>query len=294
MVNIYYPENGFSGCLFTPAPGIGMAQGNAVIVLTGTDGGIDRAKIIARKFAESGFISLAVGYYKINGLHRAIHKIPLEYIERAILWLKEFRRASISSISIYGFSKGAEYALLASAIFPDIQHTIAVVPNYYAAEGKGKGIMNNAGAPWSYRGKALPFAGLRKTTLAFLRSSLKEKQVSIAARYMLAEKRGIPEDAIIPVEKSRSRILLLSASNDTIWPSKHASEEIIKRLDAVRYPYEYKHVNYSEASHFLSPLGDEYLRKYRFAMRYEREHPVQCEEARTSAWNETLGWLGKE
>lgn len=79
---------GFIGYLMKPETN----TGKAIIVLTGTDGGIANAKAIAKIFADNGFITLVVGYWKLRGLSKTLSKVPIEYIENATKWLKTFIR----------------------------------------------------------------------------------------------------------------------------------------------------------------------------------------------------------
>jgi len=57
------------------------------------------------------------------------------------------------------------------------------------------------------------------------------------------------EKPIIPIQKSKAAILLISGARDEIWPSLEMSESIIKLLQKENYPYPYKHIVYKNYGH---------------------------------------------
>lgn len=288
-IDLPLAENGFLGCAFVPE----IETQKAVIVVTGSDGGIENAKYIAGKLAEQGLLTLAVGYFALPGLRKNLSSIPLEYIEKAIEWLKQYDGGRVKEISAYGLSKGAEYMLLASTLFPEIQAVVALAPNYFVGEGIRKGIPLYTGtSTWTYRGKPLPYAPLKFNLLTFLRKSAREQQARLAVFYECAIRRGIPKAALIRPEKSHARILLLSATEDSVWPSQHACEHLVARLEKARYPFAYKHVNYALGSHWLAPLPAEQAKQLGRVMRVERQHPAECQQARNDALTQAVQWLG--
>jgi hypothetical protein len=62
--------------------------------------------------------------------------------------------------------------------------------------------------------------------------------------------------AAIPVEKINGPILLLSGEDDQIWPSTFMARQIMKRLDAARFPFRHEHVSFPNAGHLISPDSD--------------------------------------
>lgn len=95
--------SGFVGRAFFPDSPLPRA----VIVVTGSDGGLEHAAYTAERFAERGITALALSYFRHPGLRQTLTLIPLEYIERAAAWLKH--RTGLDHIAAYGVSKGAEY-----------------------------------------------------------------------------------------------------------------------------------------------------------------------------------------
>lgn len=97
-----------------------------------------------------------------------------------------------------------------------------------------------------------------------------------------------PDDSIIKVEHISGPILLLSAKEDSIWPSAQASERIIKRLDAHNFAYPHIHLCYEFGSHLLYPSLQGKAGKL---FRMERKHPQECSQAKEDSFIRTLQFL---
>lgn len=82
----------------------------------------------------SSMVYLALGVTLFAGKETGenLDRVPLEYVENAIAWLKE---QGFEKIAVDGISKGSEYALLAASRFDDISCVIARVPSYFVSEG---------------------------------------------------------------------------------------------------------------------------------------------------------------
>jgi dienelactone hydrolase len=55
--------------------------------------------------------------------------------------------------------------------------------------------------------------------------------------------------ALIPVERSKSAILLLSGKEDQLWPSAFMADKVMERLTKHKHPYPYQHLCYEGAGH---------------------------------------------
>lgn len=286
-IQISTDSAGFCGCAYVPE----AFCGTAVIVVTGSDGGIDNAKHIAGLFVEQGMLALAVGYFGLPGLPKTLSMIPLETIEWAVRWLKAYEGGRVRSICAYGLSKGAEMVLLSSIYSRDIDSVVAVVPNCFVGEGIRPGLpFYTRQSSWTIRGEALPFAPMQLDVGAFLRASLRGREIHSSAFYECAIARGIPESAWIPVEASGADLLLLSAGEDSMWPSQWACERMIERLTQAKYGKAFRHVCFSSASHLLSPMRDKKAKRMGMVMRVERRQPEACQRAREEAFSRSVQW----
>ena len=126
-------QNGFEGELF-----IGNGSKNIVmIVMSGANGGMKLTKGEALFYHNNGIPALALALFKTKQTCEFLDRVPVEYVENAINWLKE---QGYQRIGIDGMSKGSEMALLAASMFPEISCVIARVPSYFVSEGlSGKG-----------------------------------------------------------------------------------------------------------------------------------------------------------
>lgn len=284
IYNLTLSETGFIGCAYCPQ----NHYGTAVLVVTGSDGGLTNAQYIAELFAQRGITALALAYFKYPGLNDTLELISLEYMERAAQWLKGNMQAD--KIALYGVSKGAEYVLSTAVRYSYFDSVVAVVPHYCVTEGLGQDFGTGTSS-WTYQERPLPYLPLSRDMDAFHAASTAEKQISIKTLYELSEKVGVPNEVVIPVEKSTARILLLSSSQDNVWPSKNAGEKIVERLQNHSYPYAYKHINFEISSHVLNPVSFEMEKSLHEVSYAERDYPKECSEARIEAFGLAVDWI---
>jgi rhamnose utilization protein RhaD (predicted bifunctional aldolase and dehydrogenase) len=101
---------------------------------SGSDGGMTVAKAIAEFYQANGMAALAIGLFKTQQTGKYLDRVPLEYIERAIRWLKA---GGYEKIGVDAISKGTEYALIAAEKFHDISCVIVRTPSHFLSEGLG-------------------------------------------------------------------------------------------------------------------------------------------------------------
>ena len=107
----------------------------AVIVLSGSDGGIATANMFGEPLAASGFVTMCLAYFAMDGLPRNFSQIPLEYFEKAIGWLRAHPAVDAERVAVFGMSRGGEAALLVAATFPAIKAVVASVPSHVVWQG---------------------------------------------------------------------------------------------------------------------------------------------------------------
>ena len=95
-----------------------------VIFVSGSEGGMN--EFFASLFASNGFTTLALAYFGIEHLPKRASEIPLEYVETAVEWLKGRAEVAPGWLGIHGTSKGAELALWAGALFPDVKAVVSL------------------------------------------------------------------------------------------------------------------------------------------------------------------------
>ncbi len=77
-------EQGLFGELFAPQ---GAQRRPGLLLISGSDGGLDTMSQMAPAFAAQGYAVLALAYWRAPGLPETLENIPLEYFDRALAWL---------------------------------------------------------------------------------------------------------------------------------------------------------------------------------------------------------------
>lgn len=244
-------ENGFVGWLYIPP---GRKRWPVVIVLGGSGGGydLDKAALLSRH----GFATLALAYFGVPGLPHWLHRVPLEYLERAIAWLGAQDEIDAERIGVLGVSRGAELALLAASRFLQIRAVAAYAPSAVAWSSGGRDKSSGETIPcWTWKGEAIPFAPLplRKfiarsaIPVGLLRRPVRFRNLFRSA----LRNRQAVRQGMIPVEKACGPIMLIAGGDDCVWPASRMAEMIVARLGACGFSHTVEHVNYPQAGHAL-------------------------------------------
>ena len=257
----------------------------AMIVVSGSDGGIKWANKIASVYSEHGIPSLAIAYWKTKYTPKALALIPIEIIQHAVLWLM---KNGYSKVGIYGISKGAELALTSGSLIPQIEFVIAVSPSCCVFEGIAKPAYSNTSS-WTWGGKPLPYASFHNISVSIIKNILKNYEFGFVKQYIDVLETNKNEENTIKVENINGPILLLSAKEDAQWPSVKMGKMICDRLNDKEFEFPFHHEIFYPASHILCPVKT----KMRFVYRIERRHKKECEMARKQALKMSLDWLAR-
>ena len=274
-------KEGFEAILY---PGNGNKD-RVLIVMSGSDGGMMLSKQEAEFYHRNGIPALALGLFKTKQTPKELSRIPVEYVERAVTWLKEL---GYQKIGIDGTSKGSEMALIAASMFSDISCVIVRVPSHFVSEGlsgNGKNKAPSGTSCWSYHDKELPYAPYRRRTFNILKMFMQEKEMHIIT---FNRDKDVTPETLIPIEKIQAPVLMLSSKHDEVWPSFESATYMEKKLTDIRFPYPHKHAAYENMSHALLtklPLI------YKYAFKSERQHPKECAKDREELKEELLNWV---
>jgi nucleolar protein 56 len=234
------------GTLVEP-PGRGPAPG--VVLFHGSGG--TRPVAPARVLASRGFTVLALQYVSpaIDALPDALVEVPVEYADRAVEWLADHEATTDDPVGLGGFSRGGELALLVGTRHDDV----GAVVNWV-----GAGLLFNAvvltddrtvaesspdTSAWTIDGE--PLAHPSRVDYE------RRRNLTDAYRTWLTEEtpRETIRAAEIPLEEVDAPILLVSAGNDGIWPSRYLLARTADRLEAMDYDHRFEHHTYDEAGH---------------------------------------------
>src|SRR4029077_9886479 len=218
-------EGGTVGVVFEPAEG----SHQFAVMLGGSYGGVAEAP--ARRLAESGVCTFALGYFGAAGLPSELVDIPLESLEEGIAWFRN-SYSGHRPVGLLGFSKGAELALLLAARMGEAIGPVAAgAPSDVEWVGLTEpGIDGDRRSPsssWSVQSVRVPFLA-RPPIFApvFNERGLRTDVFFDLNAYTLAE----TEAARIRIEQAAGPTLLLSGSDDHQWPAAPMAAEVERRM----------------------------------------------------------------
>lgn len=197
-----------------------------VIVLGGSSGG--RRDTLASLLASRGYEVMALPYFRFDDLPSELSYIPLEYFHEPISYMKKRR----GKVALHGTSKGGELALLLASIYP-IDRVVAVVPSC-ATYG---GFPNFTESSWSLEGTGLPVAPIKVPK--------KVEGVIRPTPFFLAAIEEI-EAALLPFERITCPLMVITAGDDQMWPSKEFGKIIKTHIPRTKL------LSYEKAGHMIT------------------------------------------
>jgi dienelactone hydrolase len=243
-------ERGLVGTLFTP-PGSGPHP--AIIMLAGSGGGIMEAR--AALFAAHGYTALALGYFGVPGLPPRISGTRLEYFAEALDWLRETCAPRNGFVAVAGVSRGGELSLLLGATFPErVSAVVAYVPCPFT-----NGVLN-AGHPgqdrhdptWTLNGEYLPAlaAANRTADWGVFDNATDAKRQTPAFMTCLGDPEAMAR-SMIRIERIRGPVMMVSGSDDQLWPSELFSDMAARHLEESQFRHEVLHARNADAGHTI-------------------------------------------
>jgi dienelactone hydrolase len=293
-------EDGLVGTLFLPA---GEGPHRAVIVCAGGGGGVDEVK--GAMLASHGFAAFNLAHFGRPGLPRGLVNIPLEYFERAIAWLRgQPWLGKDGFLAAWGPSRGGELALLLGATFPQINAVVAWVPSGVMFWGIGPNAPGDGGgrASWTWRGAPLPYLQENNRFVTPPPGVEAGRPIAYAPIYRshLQDEAAV-ERATIPVERIAGPVLLVSGTDDQMWPSTELADIALRRLQVCGHRHRFEHVRYEGAGHtILVPYGPRTRLVSSFSvpgleglLYSQGGSPRVDSEAGVDAWRRTLAFLAE-
>ncbi len=272
-------EQGFEGHFYDAGE-----RDKAVITFSGSEGGSSASDTMAWYYQQHGISALGVTLFAGKETGENLDRVPLEYVENAIAWLKE---QGFEKIAVDGISKGSEYALLAASRFDDIRCVVARVPSYFVSEGMIGRSGPSGTSCWSYRGEELNYTPYKIRDFDVFRQLCTYGEFNILA-YNTGK--DVADESIIPVENIHGPILLISTEADTVWPSAEQAAYIVSYLQEHDFSYEVKSLTYEHVSHFAIPMrSNTWLLKLMF--RSERQFPEECAAERMDLSEQAVDFI---
>jgi len=222
-------DDGLYGELYLPENATGPLP--AVILLDGSNGGLDGVSMLAPAFAAEGYAALALAYFAELSLPETLEGVKMEYFDTAVAWLQARPEIDGGAIGVLGVSRGAEAALLLAARNQGVRAVIGVGPSNVVWQGYDWADPGNGDAPFTAGGKALPF--LRPNLSLYdptgPTTPLFESALDMA---------GDNPEAAIQVERINGPVLLIAGENDEVWPSPDMAQRIVDRLSQAGFTHD--------------------------------------------------------
>lgn len=239
-----FNETKFIADYFQPS-----VKGNyAIIVLGGSEGG--KPTHLANKIASLGYAVLSLAYFNYGDfLPNELEMIPLEYFDTAKQWLLKKEDIRQDGVLIVGWSKGAELGLVLTSRDNDYKGIIAIAPSSVVWPGIIRDWSRKVSSSWSFDKKPL-------SCIPYSSQMLSSKKISDLYRQSL-ENMVAPINETINYKNIKVPTLLLSGSQDIIWPSDQMAQAICKEINS-HHSDELMcyHYNYKNAGHLLDEQFD--------------------------------------
>jgi dienelactone hydrolase len=228
-------EQGVVGTLFEP-PGRKPQPG--LLVVGGSEGGLESTERAAAAYAAHGYAALAVAYFDpsgaLAGIPRQFASIPLEYFEGALDWMRAQPTIDDTELGVAGASRGAELALLLASRRPEVGAVVAHAPSSVVWPGL-------AGPAWTEGGEVLPF----------LVPDFAAGQYRLFVNALNRASPAELEAASIPVENINAPVLLIAGNEDRLWPSTMMGQAVIDRLRRSHHPFADRLLSYDGTGHII-------------------------------------------
>ncbi len=218
---------------------VGDAPNQPLIVgFGGGEGGnawtSNRWKPIRDQFIENGYSFLAIGYFGAKNTQPYLDRISLNAIYDSIQRIATHPLIDESNIGLIGGSKGGELVLNLASRYSDFKTVVAIVPSHISFPAL---TLTANTSSWEYDGEEVPYA--EAPFKIILPALIGDHHTAFS---MMLEDQDEVKKAIIKVEKINGSILLLSASEDEMWPSTDMSDEIMKRLKEKQFKHTFEHL----------------------------------------------------
>ena len=276
---IDYKKYGFDGVMY-PAKD---RFDKVLIVISGSEGGLEHAEKMAKFFQQNGVPALAAGYFRTKNTPKFLDRIPVEYIDRAFRFLKE---QGYEKVGIQGISKGAEYAALAAIHNPEITCVILKTPSWFYSEGLA-GKHTSGTSCWTAEGTEVPFTPYKIRSFNLLASFRETGEYNLLK---MNTGKDVTEESVIPVEKINGPVLLFSTNADNVWPSAESGKRLAERLQKSSFSFPYQHICYEYMCHFMLENAN---RMTRLISKSEKQYPEECAEERRDMGRRTIEWVEK-
>ncbi len=236
-----------------------------VVAFGGSEGGMVYAEKETQDLRDSilklGYHFLAVGYFGTPNTPKELDRISLDAIYDTIKSVSQQPMVDSERIAVFGGSRGGELVLNLVSRFNEIDAVIAIVPSNVTLPSRfGWGKTSS----WTFKQEELPYISATDESIELIQNGDFFNGFSM----MLENQQGYIESEI-KVERINSPILLLSSSQDEVWPSTLMCNKMMERLKGNNFQHFYDHIE-------LNGGHAEFTRNYRPILEFLKRHfPIE-------------------
>jgi len=234
------PDQGLVARGFLPASDDQVPDAAAVVIVGGSEGGLDSMSPMAASLASRGVPAVVVALFAAPGLPDELLEVPLEPVHGAAAWLREATGGTTERLVLVGLSRGAEAVLSAAAHLDGLEPTavVGLSPGSVVWEAIDEEGVGTGRSSWTVGGQPLPFTPI--DDVAVTRDLLRQaprravhrhvpQLMHLRAAYEGGLARPRAELAAIPVERITGRLVLHAGGSDALWPSDAMGAAIVRR-----------------------------------------------------------------
>ncbi|MGQ0575773.1 MAG: acyl-CoA thioesterase/BAAT N-terminal domain-containing protein [Pseudonocardia sp.] len=250
--------DGRPGLLALPAGAAPPGGWPAVACFGGSEGGNESQVGHATLLASRGFAALAAGWIPENA---PIASVPLERFTAAVQHLADHSEVDADRVAAMAVSRGSEGLLAAvcSGSGPACRGLVLVSPSSVTWQAIGGDGEVPDTPSWTLRGRPVPWVPMPSGALMpqLVRNAWRIGRDTAAHRPTLLRLRpayqaGLdatpsPAGAVIAAERAGCPLLLLTGTDDEIWPSGPMADALLARRDRV----DDRHLSYPGAGHLI-------------------------------------------
>jgi len=242
----YIDEGAFQGFHMNPKNKI---YKGVVICYGGSEGSPNFET--AERLAKNGYETLAVFIFGMKNQPKTLARIPLEQFKDVLKYVDTFIENK-EPITVFGASKGAEYALNLAGKYNRISNVILFAPSAYNFAGLD---FNDYGSSWTWENKEIPFIDIKKSSFpALIKNMLIPMLVKSPIQYKETYNSAVDQDLenytkLIPVADIKANILMIAGAEDQMWESLEMAKMIQSQNNNAVI------VSYENAGHIFAGNG---------------------------------------
>ena len=193
------------------------------------------------RFLRDGYAVLSIGYFKTKSTPETLDRISLDAIHDTIMRVSNHPKIDKNRIALLGSSRGGELVLNLASRYAVFNAVVALVPPHVTFPSLTPTANTSA---WTFMGEEISHVKMPYKAIG-----LAIRGESLRVAEAIFENESKENETIIQVERINGPVLLVSARDDAIWPSKYMCDRIVRRLHDNNFKYYYEHYSFDGGHH---------------------------------------------